>query len=180
MLVLTSWDDGHPLDMRVAELLSRYGLQGTFFVPIRNREGRQVMQNELLRELGRDFEIGGHTLTHRYPDGVGDEELAYEIFEGKRVLEDQLGRTVTGFCYVGGRFNAQVTHLVRTAGFTYARPVENLSFSLGHDRWRVPTTLQFYPHGFPVLVPNVSDTPLLLNCRSCGSALPHGISPDSR
>ena len=28
--ITTSWDDGHPLDFRVAELLAKYGLPGTF------------------------------------------------------------------------------------------------------------------------------------------------------
>ena len=32
--ITTSWDDGHPLDLRVAELLAKYGLQGTFYVPM--------------------------------------------------------------------------------------------------------------------------------------------------
>jgi hypothetical protein len=28
--ITTSWDDGHPLDLRVAELLAKYGLKDTF------------------------------------------------------------------------------------------------------------------------------------------------------
>ncbi len=32
--ITTSWDDGHPLDFRVAELLSKYGLRGTFYIPM--------------------------------------------------------------------------------------------------------------------------------------------------
>jgi hypothetical protein len=30
-----SWDDGHPLDFRIADMLERYGLTGTFYVPSR-------------------------------------------------------------------------------------------------------------------------------------------------
>ena len=37
--ITTSWDDGHPLDLRVAELLSEYHLQGTFYVPIAAEAG---------------------------------------------------------------------------------------------------------------------------------------------
>ena len=29
----TSWDDGHPLDYRIAEMLQEYGLRGTFYIP---------------------------------------------------------------------------------------------------------------------------------------------------
>jgi hypothetical protein len=30
LLLTTSWDGGHPLDFRIAEMLERYGLKGNF------------------------------------------------------------------------------------------------------------------------------------------------------
>ena len=47
----TSWDDGHPLDLRLAELLATHGFSGTFYVPRGNREGRPVMTTAELRAL---------------------------------------------------------------------------------------------------------------------------------
>lgn len=32
-VVTSSWDDGHPLDLRVADLLARCGVKGTYYVP---------------------------------------------------------------------------------------------------------------------------------------------------
>ena len=32
MLFTTSWDDGHPSDLHVADLLERYGMKGTFYL----------------------------------------------------------------------------------------------------------------------------------------------------
>ena len=32
-MITTSWDDGHPLDIRLAELLATYGLRGHFMCP---------------------------------------------------------------------------------------------------------------------------------------------------
>ncbi|MCX6910233.1 MAG: polysaccharide deacetylase family protein [Verrucomicrobia bacterium] len=58
-----SVDDGHPLDMRTAELLDRHGLKATFYVPAANPE-REVMTKEQVRELSRRFEMGGHTYHH--------------------------------------------------------------------------------------------------------------------
>jgi peptidoglycan/xylan/chitin deacetylase (PgdA/CDA1 family) len=60
----TSWDDGHPLDARMAELLSLHEFQGTFYVPVSNREGLPVLGPEDLRRLGQGFEIGSHTIDH--------------------------------------------------------------------------------------------------------------------
>ena len=48
-----SIDDGHPLDFKTAELLDKHGLKATFYVPIKNREGMQVMPREDLRTLSR-------------------------------------------------------------------------------------------------------------------------------
>ena len=64
LLVTTSWDDGHPSDLRVADLLDKHGLSATFYVPCANSEGRPVMVSSDVAELGRRFEIGGHTRDH--------------------------------------------------------------------------------------------------------------------
>lgn len=56
LLFTTSWDDGHPLDLRLAELLVTYGFRGTFYVPCRNWQGEPVLSGRELRDLGRGFE----------------------------------------------------------------------------------------------------------------------------
>ena len=37
--ITTSWDDGHQLDLRVAELLTKYRLHGTFYIPKATENG---------------------------------------------------------------------------------------------------------------------------------------------
>src|SRR5437879_13418201 len=60
--ITTSWDDGHQLDLRVAELLTKYRLHGTFYIPKAAENGtRKAAQ---VRELSRAFEIGAHPLHH--------------------------------------------------------------------------------------------------------------------
>lgn len=142
----TSWDDGHPHDLRVAELLTKYGFQGTFYVPWRNSEGRPVMSTNELRMLGGSFEIGAHTLDHVRLGAVGNSRARGQILDGKRRLEDVLGRTLTGFCYPGGEHNARIRRLVREACFDYARTTNNFHARAGADSFRVPTTLQLYRH----------------------------------
>ena len=61
-LITTSWDDGHPLDFRVAEMLSRHNLRGTFYVP--RTADNATMSAAEVRELGASFELGAHTLAH--------------------------------------------------------------------------------------------------------------------
>lgn len=150
----TSWDDGHPLDMRVAELLHKHGIQGTFYVPGRvapggccNPEGFEVLTTPQLRQLAGEFEIGSHTLDHKSLNALPPADARHQIEAGKRWLEDQLGRRVAGFCYPNGHHDATVRELVRAAGFSYARTTEDLHDSVGADPFQMPVTLHFHPRG---------------------------------
>ena len=143
----TSWDDGHPLDLRVADLLTRHGFAGTFYVPRANREGLSVMTTGELRTLGTSFEIGGHTIDHVRLIGLSASERDRQLRDGKHRIEDELGRAITGFCYPGGAHDRTVRHAVRAAGFRYARTVTNLSLDPPRDRYKLGTTLQLFPHG---------------------------------
>jgi peptidoglycan/xylan/chitin deacetylase (PgdA/CDA1 family) len=149
-----SIDDGHPSDLRTAELLSKHGLNGTFFVPIKNREGPAVMTGAQIREIGRRFEIGSHTYDHCFLRDIDITEAHYQINEGKKRLEDMLGRKVTGFCYPGGKYRQGDTDMVKAAGFRYARTTMNLCFDTGDNPFEMPTTVQFYPHHRNVYVRN--------------------------
>ncbi|TMQ07221.1 MAG: hypothetical protein E6J90_43930 [Deltaproteobacteria bacterium] len=142
----TSWDDGHPLDLRLAELLGARGFAATFYVPRHNREGRPVMTSAELRALGAGFEIGGHTLDHVRLTGLPAAERDRQIRDGKRRLEDELGRAISGFCYPGGAHDRATRRAVRAAGFRYARTVTNLSLEPPRDRFQIATTLQLFPH----------------------------------
>lgn len=154
MIFVTSWDDGHPLDERIADMLERVGLKGTFFLPIRNREGRPVLSPDAMRRLDGRFEIGSHTLDHAYLTRLPQADCQHQIVDGKDCLEQIVGHRVEGFCYPGGKLNARVKRAVSQAGFAYARTIESLRMDCGEDRYAVPTTLQFYPHRRSVILRN--------------------------
>jgi peptidoglycan/xylan/chitin deacetylase (PgdA/CDA1 family) len=150
----TSWDDGHPLDLRVADLLARYGCRATFYVPLANGEGLPVMSAADIRRLGEGFEIGSHTIDHCYLDTVGVAEARRQIAEGKSGLEDILGRRVDGFCYPGGHFTRDHRQMVIDEGFQYARTIAGFHRRPLLDPFRMPTTLQFFPNDRPALLRN--------------------------
>lgn len=155
MIFVSSWDDGHPLDARLGDLLDKWGLRATFYVPGSNREGRTVMRPEAIRTLyAGSFEIASHTRDHVYLTTLGHWERMRQLREGKAELEAILGQPVTGFCYPGGKFNRRIRQEVMDAGFTHARTVENLRLDKGSDLFRLPTTVQFYPHRYTVLLRN--------------------------
>jgi peptidoglycan/xylan/chitin deacetylase (PgdA/CDA1 family) len=149
-----SIDDGNPLDMRVAELLSKHGLSATFYIPVKNREGWGVLCKAGIRKLSEEFEIGSHTLDHCYLKSLSPAEARRQIYDGKAQLEDMIGKQVHGFCYPGGKYRPEHTELVASAGFTYARTTVNLCFDIGERPLEMPTTFQFFPHSRDVYLRN--------------------------
>src|SRR3989344_6003683 len=100
LYVTTSWDDGDILDTKLAELLSRYGMKGTFYITKQYREKR-LSEDEILA-ISKNHEIGAHTLTHPDLRKLSKEEKMREIKGSKEWLEDMLGKEVVSFCYPSG------------------------------------------------------------------------------
>jgi peptidoglycan/xylan/chitin deacetylase (PgdA/CDA1 family) len=148
VFVTTSWDDEDRSGLKVAELLSRNRLTGTFYVPT-GRLGRDPFfaADDLRTLFAAGFEIGAHTVSHALLTGLGPEELTREIGECKTVLQQILGAEIKMFCYPKGRFNAEVVSAVRRAGYRGARSTQMLTSSSAFVRFAMPTTLQAYPHG---------------------------------
>jgi peptidoglycan/xylan/chitin deacetylase (PgdA/CDA1 family) len=147
VFVTTSWDDDDRSGLRVAELLSRYGLSGTFYVPTARLGRDPFFAADDLRSISAaGFEIGGHTVSHAILPGLSGDELEREIGECKRVLQQILGTEVKMFCYPKGRFNTNVVSAVQRAGYRGARGTQMLTSSEAFDRFAIPTTLQVYPH----------------------------------
>jgi peptidoglycan/xylan/chitin deacetylase (PgdA/CDA1 family) len=153
--ITTSWDDGHPSDFRVAELLTKYGLRGTFYVP-RTAETPTISATQI-RELASRFEVGGHTIRHAVLTETPDDQARREIAESKSWLEDVTGRPVTMFCPPKGKFRRGHLDMIREAGFAGARTVELMSLDWPRPTAGImvmPTTIQAHAHGPTAYVRN--------------------------
>lgn len=143
IVVTTSWDDGHKLDLWVVELLDKYGLKGTFYI------GRKYLDEQLGREeitrIDAAHEIGAHSLTHQRLDQLSFEEAQREIKGSKDFLEDLLGHTVNMFCYPGGFYNKQTLEIVKSSGFIGARTTQKFCVSVNNS-YLMGTTVHCYPH----------------------------------
>jgi peptidoglycan/xylan/chitin deacetylase (PgdA/CDA1 family) len=146
MIFCSSWDDGSLEDMKLSDLLSKYNHKATFYIPINNTEGREVISNTEIRELIKTHEVGSHTLDHLYLTELSDIDAYDQIKNGKDELENIVGGEVPGFCYPGGKFKKQHIRFLKEIGIKHARTVENMRIEMAECKYRVPTTLQFYPH----------------------------------
>lgn len=146
--ITTSWDDGHPLDLRLADLLRKYGLPATFYIPLSNE--LPVLTPPQVRELSLDFEIGAHTLNHTDLLTLPETLARREITDCKQELEQICGRPCTSFCFPRGRFRREHVHMAREAGYRAVRTVELMSLEMPRltDGIAVlPTTIQAVPAG---------------------------------
>lgn len=154
--ITTSWDDGHPLDWRVAELLDKHGLTGTFYIPRSSQ--RPTMPEADVRRLSERFEVGAHTLNHV---GLNETDLAtgcQEIADSRKWVQDITGRPCGIFCPPKGQFRAAHLPMIRDAGFDALRSVELLSVSLPRRAAGLalmPTTIQAHPHGLMAYARNL-------------------------
>ena len=151
-VVTTSWDDGHPLDVRLAGLLASCGLRGTFYVPV-SAAGLQRMTKEQMLTIRRmGMEIGSHTVTHPILTLLDDAAVRRELVDSKKYLQTLLAEPVTAFCYPMGVFNRRLSSLVRGAGYQVGRTT--MAFRTDHefDPIRMPVSFQFLPHPHQVHV----------------------------
>lgn len=119
LIVTSSWDDGVATDLKLGLLLQKYKVKGTFYVSRLATD--DLLKPEDIVSLGKDFEIGSHTMNHPVLTGIPLYEAKTEIKSSKEYLQQLLGHPVDMFCYPDGRYNLAVKQIVKESGFTGAR-----------------------------------------------------------
>ena len=155
-----SFDDGDVADKRLADLLLKYNVKGTFYVPRSCDLVAKSLSNQQIRELSDWVEIGGHTLSHQVLTKTTREVARQEIFDCKSWLEDTTGKPVKAFCPPTGRFDRYHVLLQHEAGFNCMRTVEMLSYSTANVEaiegvLVLPTTNQVFHHTSMAYLKNI-------------------------
>ncbi len=97
LVVTTSWDDGTITDLKLAELLEKYGIKRTFYI------ATSFLDNPLTKKdivaLDKKFEIDAHTINH--PDLTN-----VSLLEAKREIKDSFTNSAPlgigkSLCYDG-------------------------------------------------------------------------------
>lgn len=148
LIVTTSWDDGSKSDLKLAELLDKYGIKGTFYIP------KTYLDNSLekddLRALDKMHEVGAHTLSHVDLTKASLLQAKEETEGIKAYLEDILGKKVYMFCYPYGKYNENIKKMVRASGFIAARTCTHGSFNLIKDPYEWQISL-YASNGSPLM-----------------------------
>lgn len=146
IIVTTSWDDGHRHDIKLARLLKKYSIKGTFYIPPKTREfpRSELLSDSEIVKLSQDFEIGGHTMTHPILTKISLAEAEKEIIEGKQYLEKLISGRLISFSYPRGKHNTALQKLVKKCGFSYARTVQRHRFEMSKNVYANPTSLHAF------------------------------------
>jgi peptidoglycan-N-acetylglucosamine deacetylase len=146
-IVTTSWDDGDPNDLRVAEMLTARRLAGTFYLPVKgHHRSCRMGAVEMLELDAQGFEIGAHGVSHPNLPRCDPHQLMVEVESSKKRLEDDLGKDVSMFAYPRGRHNGKVIASLKNAGYSGARTTAMLAQALTFDPFRMPTSSHVFPH----------------------------------
>ena len=115
--VTFSLDDGVTQDIRMVELLNKYGLKATFNLNsellgqptlLLQKSGRRISHYKVaptdVKELYKDHEVAVHTLTHPNLTTLDEAEIIRQVEEDRKNLEALVGYDVVGMAYpCGGR-----------------------------------------------------------------------------
>lgn len=140
-----SYDDGVTQDIRLIELLNKYGMKATFNINSEMlgksgslvREGVEISHTKInpedVRRVYEGHEVAAHTLTHPLLIKIDDDkEIIRQVEEDRLNLSKLVGYEVVGFAYPGGQpnYDSRVAELIKNnTGIKYCRTtVTNHSF----------------------------------------------------
>jgi hypothetical protein len=126
-LITTSWDDGFPLDLRLADLLAKHGLPATFYIP--TSPDTPVVTRAQIRELATTFEVAAHTIRHIPLTRLPLAEAGEELIRSREEIEDITGKACPIVCFPQGKYARAHLRMAREAGFLACRTVGALSVS---------------------------------------------------
>jgi len=144
--VTLSFDDGKIEDIKMAEILNKYGIKCTFNLPAGCIiEGNNRVSSDELNSIYEGHEIACHAYTHPHLNNLDHGGIAYQIIRDREALEEKTGRIIDGFAYPFGLTETDgMIDCIKSCGIKYGRTtVATYNFELPTDflRWN-PTCWQ--------------------------------------
>ena len=130
--VLTlSYDDGVVQDIRLIEILNKYGIKATFNIntglylsedAIRDKfSGRMKLSEAKELYTNSGHEVAVHALTHPFLNKIKPNNIFMEIINDKRNIEQQYGTLARGMAYPYGDYNQEIVNILEKCGICYSR-----------------------------------------------------------
>ena len=141
-----SYDDGVRADIRLAGIMNKYGLKGTFNLNsgLFGHGGKHSRLDEdsafnLYKDCGQEIALHGDR--HIFLDKVPLPEAMREMLLNRSYLEKKYNRTVRGMAYAYGAYNDGTVEMLKALGVVYARTTESsYNFQIPQDWLRLKPT----------------------------------------
>lgn len=133
--VLTmSYDDGKCQDRRLVEIFNKYGIRGTFHLNSGLAGGENRIPMQEWKDLYKGHEVSCHTVLHPTISRCPNEQVAMQVLEDRRKLEQVMGYPIRGMSYPNGSYNKDIVSLLPLLGIEYCRVVGNTDdFAMTED-----------------------------------------------
>jgi peptidoglycan/xylan/chitin deacetylase (PgdA/CDA1 family) len=96
---------------------------------------RHLGSQEILQLSRAGMAIGFHTLSHKVLVGLDDEEVAAALTDGRKEIEDVIGRPLVHFAYPHGKADRRTATMAREAGYEAAWTGHPHAIRHGDDRY---------------------------------------------
>lgn len=141
-----SYDDGVQADIRLLEIMKKYGLKGTFNLNsglFGHRGNHNRLDEESAFSLYKDCgqEIALHGDRHIFLDKVPLPEAMREMLLNRNYLENKYKCIVRGMAYAYGAYSDEIVEMLKALGVVYARTTQSsYSFEIPEDWLRLKPT----------------------------------------
>lgn len=161
-----SFDDGVTQDIRLVEILNKYGLKCTFNInsELLGKEGYlsglKVQHNKIdpkdVKTLYAGHEVAVHTLTHPNLTKLDEKEIIRQVEEDRKNLSTLCGYEVIGMAYPCGGVNNddRVADIIKkNTGVKYARTITSTNnFDLQDNLYRFNPSVYYIDKDFEEVV----------------------------
>lgn len=163
-----SFDDGVTQDIRLIEILNRYGLKATFNINSEllgkeggiDRNGKAVRHDKVqvcdVPHIYAGHEVAAHTLTHPNLTRLTKEEIIRQVEEDRKNLSRICGYKVVGMAYPCGGVNNddRVAEIIKNnTEIKYARTITSTHKFAGQDNlFRFNPSVYYIEENFEEIV----------------------------
>ncbi|MBE7083478.1 MAG: polysaccharide deacetylase [Clostridiales bacterium] len=132
--VTLSYDDGAKDDMRLIEIMQKYGLKGTFNICSDRQLNDTENRTPIEFYLNSGMEIAMHGEKHLWVKNLTGAQIIKEFYQDKLSLENMSNKIIRGGAYAYGCFNEQAIEVLKLLGVSYFRGTkETLAFDMPTD-----------------------------------------------
>ncbi len=130
-----SYDDGVVQDIRLSEIMKKYGLKGTFNVNSglfledastrKQYYGKMTVEEAKKLYIGSGNEVAVHGYRHKSLGRITEAEATYDIIKDRECLEEIFGYPMRGMAYAYGTYNAEILNVLKSCGIAYSRTTKS-------------------------------------------------------